>query len=161
MTSRNFRFGGNTMSRRRFSDYGFDFFPPSIPLEAKGGIKAQSQRGAFAASWWAKRWIAVLESFNIGARLGRGRSYARKGQVTSLQVETGSIAAKVQGSTSRPYSVKIKVKELKPADWKKIAKALSDRPIYVAKLLAGEMPQDIETVFADLGFSLFPINTTI
>jgi hypothetical protein len=52
-----------------------DFFPRSRPRQAKGGIKSQSKRGAFGASWWAKRWIAVLESFNIGARLARGRSW--------------------------------------------------------------------------------------
>ena len=64
---------------RYWDDYSF--FKRSVPREAKGGIKAQSRRGGFGESWWAKRWIHVLESFNIGARLGRGRSYARNGQV--------------------------------------------------------------------------------
>ncbi len=65
----------------------FGYYPPSRPREAKGGIKAQSTRGAFASSWWGQRWIATLESFPIGARLGRGRSYACKGQVTSLEID--------------------------------------------------------------------------
>ena len=52
------------------------FWPPSKPLEAKGGIKARSQRGAFGTQWWAKRWIAVLEGLNAGSRLQRGRRYA-------------------------------------------------------------------------------------
>jgi len=63
------------MSWQRYGYYR-DFFPRSVPRKAKGGIKAQSKRGSFGESWWAKRWIAVLESFQIGARLGRGRSYA-------------------------------------------------------------------------------------
>ena len=46
-------------------------FPRSKPRQAKGGIKSQAKRGAFGQSWWAKRWIGVLESFDIGARLGR------------------------------------------------------------------------------------------
>jgi hypothetical protein len=54
------------------------WYPPSRPIRVKGGIRAQSKRGAFAERWWAQRWIAVLESFDIGARLGRGRSYARR-----------------------------------------------------------------------------------
>lgn len=147
------------MARRRwqrYDNYDYGYFPPSTPLEAKGGIKAQTKRGAFGSSWWAKRWIAVLESFNIGARLGRGRSYARKGQVTSLEVDTGSIKANVQGSRPRPYAVTVQVKTLKPGDWAKITKALSDQPIFVAKLLAGEMPQDIEKIFTESGLSLFP-----
>jgi hypothetical protein len=50
-------------------------------------IKALSKRGGFGESWWAKRWIAVPESFNIGARLGRGRTYPRSGQVLSIDIE--------------------------------------------------------------------------
>jgi hypothetical protein len=45
-----------------------EYFPRSKPRQAKGGIKAQSKQGQFGKSWWAKRWIAVLESFDIGAR---------------------------------------------------------------------------------------------
>ena len=54
------------------------YFTPSRPRKAEGGIRSQSKRGGFGESWWAKRWIEVLESFNIGARLSRGRSYARR-----------------------------------------------------------------------------------
>ena len=133
-----------------------EYFPRSTPKAAKGGIKAQSKRGGFAESWWAKRWIAVLESFNIGARLGRGRSYARNGQVLSIDVEKGMVTARVQGSRTRPYDITLKVKPLSGADWKKLMKALSSQVIFAAKLLAGEMPQDIEQVFKEAGLSLFP-----
>lgn len=132
------------------------YYPPSRPKEAKGGIKAQSKRGSFGQSWWAKRWIAVLESFNIGARLGRGRNYARKGQVLSIDIEKGRVTAKVQGSRSRPYEVTIDVKTLSETDVKKLSKALSQQAVFSAKLLAGEMPDNIEEVFAKARLSLFP-----
>jgi len=147
------------MARRRRYDYYdgyYGYYPRSTPREAKGGIKAQSKRGAFGQSWWARRWIEVLESFNIGARLGRGRSYARRGQVLSIDIAKGSIDAQVQGSRSKPYAVRIKVRTLSAADWKKLAKGLSHQAIFAAKLLAGEMPQDIEKAFEDAGLSLFP-----
>ena len=134
----------------------YEYFPRSRPKAAKGGIKAQSKRGQFGESWWAKRWIAVLESFNIGARLGRGRSYARSGQVLSIDVEKGIVKAGVQGSRTRPYDVSIHVKSLSDADWKKLVKALSSQAIFAAKLLSGEMPQEIEQVFREAGLSLFP-----
>lgn len=134
----------------------YDRFPRSTPKAAKGGIKAQSKRGEFGKSWWAKRWIAVLESFNIGARLGHGRSYARSGQVLSIDIEKGSVRARVQGSRTKPYEVEIKVMPLSQPDWKKLAKALSGQAIFAAKLFSGEMPQDIEQVFNDTGLSLFP-----
>jgi len=142
------------MSWRRYRYY--DFFPRSTPKKAKGGIKAQSKRGTFGQSWWAKRWITVLESFDIGARLGRGRSYARRGQVLSIDIDKGRVTAKVQGSRSRPYDVEIEVKTLSAAKWKKLAKTLSGQALFAAKLLAGEMPQDIEEAFNDADLSLFP-----
>lgn len=134
----------------------YDYFRPSIPRPVKGGIKAQSKRGGFGESWWARRWIAVLESFNIGARLGRGRSYARNGQVLSIEIEKGEVKAKVQGSRSKPYDIKIHIKALSATDWRKLAKALSHQAIFLAKLLAGQMPEDIEKAFKGSGLSLFP-----
>lgn len=133
-----------------------EYFPRSRPRQAKGGIKAQSKRGTFGESWWARRWIQVLESFDIGARLNRGRSYARKGQVLSVDIGKGVVTATVQGSRPKPYDITIEVKVLSSAEWKKLAKGLSEQAIFVAKLLAGEMPNEIEKVFDDQGLSLFP-----
>jgi len=136
-------------------DY-YDYFKPSIPRSVKGGIKAQSKRGTFGESWWAKRWIAVLESFQIGARLGRGRSYARRGQVLTIEIKKGEVKARVQGSRSMPYDITIHMKTLSVTDWRKLTKALSHQAIFVAKLLAGQMPEDIEKAFQSVGLSLFP-----
>jgi len=145
------------MSRRYYNNWDWNsFYPKSTPREAKGGIKAQSKRGTFGESWWAKRWIEVLESFNIGARLQRGRNYARRGQVTSIDIAEGKVAAKVQGSRPTPYRVEIRIDILSKTDWKKLAQTLAGQAIYAAKLLAGEMPQDIEDAFRQAKLSLFP-----
>jgi len=146
------------MSRwRRYDYYGHgNYYPPSRPREAKGGIKAQTKRGSFGQSWWAKRWIAVMESFDIGARLSRGRSYARRGQVTAIEVAEGLVKAKVQGSRPKPYDIVIKVATLSQSDWKKLADTLGKEALFAAKLLAGQMPEDIEKAFTAAGLSLFP-----
>jgi uncharacterized Zn finger protein len=142
------------MGRRRWDEWGYQDFRQMI--DAKGGIKAQTKRGGFGESWWAKRWIAVLESFDIGARLGRGRSYARKGQVLSIDIGAGVVRAKVQGSYPKPYQVTIKVTPLPESDWKQLVAGLASQAIFAAKLLAGEMPQEIEEAFAAIGLSMFP-----
>ncbi|HEX4167370.1 MAG TPA: SWIM zinc finger family protein [Bryobacteraceae bacterium] len=135
----------------------FEGFPAaSRPRDVTGGIKATSQRGGFGQSWWARRWIQVLESFHIGSRLQRGRSYARKGQVASIEINKGLVEALVQGSRPTPYKVIIKVRPLQESEWKRIAEQLSTQAIFAAKLLAGEMPPEIERVFSDAGLSLFP-----
>lgn len=138
-----------------YRDY-YGYYEPTTPIEVKGGIKAKSKRGSFAQSWWAKRWIKTLESFNLGARLSRGKSYARKGQVTSIKIEAGLVRAKVQGSKPKPYSVTIKVRTLTGSEWELLAEKLALKPIFAAKLLAGEMPEDIDSAFKEIGLSLFP-----
>lgn len=128
----------------------------SRPRQVKGGIRAQSKRGSFGQSWWAKRWIAVLEGFQLGARLQRGRAYARGGQVTAIDIGKGVIHASVQGSRPKPYEVTIEVSPLAASDWQKAAGTIAGQALFGAKLLAGEMPQEIESAFRDAGLSLFP-----
>ncbi len=144
------------MARRRY-DYGdFYYFKPTKPKEVEGGLKARSQRGSFAKSWWAGRWIAALERLMDAGRLTRGRSYARKGQVLSIEEASDGIAARVQGSRPKPYKVSIQVAPLTDAQWDKVIDALAEQALFAAQLLAGEMPQDIEQAFNAAGVSLFP-----
>jgi uncharacterized Zn finger protein len=137
--------------------YNYEYFPPSRPKQVKDGIKAKSQRGDIGETWWSKRWIGVLESFNMGARLTRGRSYARQGQVVSIDVQPGVVTAKVQGSQPRPYTVTIHLRPLSDQDWDSVTDAMASQAIFAAKLLSGEMPQNIEDAFREVKVSLFPV----
>jgi uncharacterized Zn finger protein len=138
-----------------YSDYD-RFYPPSTPREVVGGIKARSQRGDFARSWWAARWLQALELLMDVGRLSRGRSYARRGQVVSIQEAKGGVAARVQGSRATPYSVTIRLEPLSDAEWERVLDALAGQARFAAQLLAGDMPQDIEQAFTAAGVSLFP-----
>jgi uncharacterized Zn finger protein len=122
----------------------------------EGGLKARSKRGAIGQTWWSERFIAVLEDIGVGTRLQRGRSYARMGQVIALDVGPGSVTAQVQGSRDRPYQVRIGITAYGKAEWAKLEHELAGNAWYAAKLLAGEMPSDIEDVFGGLGLPLFP-----
>jgi uncharacterized Zn finger protein len=133
-----------------------DRFPTTTPRRVEGGLKVKSERGAIGETWWSKRWLGTLESFDMGSRLTRGRSYARKGQVVSLDITPGKVAAKVQGSQPRPYKVAIELKPLSPEEWDKVATAMAGQAIFAAKLLAGEMPQNIEEAFGAANVALFP-----
>ncbi|MEJ2711168.1 MAG: hypothetical protein P8074_26410 [Anaerolineales bacterium] len=142
------------MSRKRYNYYGY--FEPTRPIEVEDGIKARNKRGAFAKNWWATRWIQAMERLVDSGRLSRGRSYARKGQVRSIDETRDGIAARVQGSRRSPYKVTIQVSPLADGEWEKVIDALSEQAIFTAQLLAGEMPQEIEQVFQAAGVSLFP-----
>lgn len=132
------------------------WYPPTRPREVEGGLRARSRRGAIAQHWWSARFIEVLESMGMGTRLTRGRNYARRGQVIELHVGAGSVTASVQGSRARPYRVRIGVLAFGKEEWARVSAALADNAWYAAKLLSGQMPPDIEDLFADEGLALFP-----
>jgi uncharacterized Zn finger protein len=126
------------------------------PRRIEGGIKARTIRGPIGMSWWSRRFLQVLESFAIGGRLGRGRAYARAGQVMSLEVRPGEVAAVVQGSRVEPYRVAVRLAAFPDRVWRRVETALTGQAFYAARLLAGDMPPDIEEVFAAAGAPLFP-----
>lgn len=129
---------------------------PTRPIETDEGIKARSNQGEFVKNWWATRWIEAMERVLDRGRLQRGRSYARKGQVLALEEGKGEIKAKVQGSRRTPYKVTIRITPLSEKEWQKVMAALADRPYFVAQLLAGQMPPDIEEAFRLVKLDLFP-----
>ena len=126
------------------------------PIQVEGGIKARSKRGAIGEQWWSRRFVEVLESFGMSGRLARGRNYARRGQVLEFELGHGVVRARVQGSRPVPYQVRIGVLPLTTAQWRRVIEALRGQALFRAKLLAGEMPHEIERVFADCGTPLFP-----
>jgi len=140
------------MSRRYFpfSD------SPGRPIPVDGGIKAKSKRGVIGERWWSRRFIAVLESYGMSGRLQRGRNYARRGQVIEFELRQGRVTARVQGSRPQPYKVSIGVLPLTTRQWREVERRLASQALFRAKLLAGEMPAEIERVFADCGTPLFP-----
>jgi len=131
-------------------------WPPARPIRVDGGIKARSKRGAIGEQWWSRRFIDVLESYGMSGRLARGRSYARAGQVLDFELSQGKVTARVQGSRVRPYQVRIGVLPLTTAQWRRVTQKLASQALFRAKLLAGEMPHEIEEVFGECGTPLFP-----
>ena len=83
------------------------------------------------------------------------------------------ILADVQGSEAEPYKVSLSLEPLadedreqalkrmsqppfSDEDWDCVIQSLSEKAIFSAQLLAGEMPSEIEQVFTSNGLSLFP-----
>ncbi|MGP8337649.1 MAG: IS1096 element passenger TnpR family protein [Methanosarcinaceae archaeon] len=139
--------------------YYWGGYTPSTPIEVEGGIKAKSKRGSIGDTWWSRQWVSVLESFGWSNRLERGRRYARKGQVLEFNLMPGKVRAKAQGSVPKPYSVTIEVDTFTDDEWDSAIEAMSKKAVFAAKLLTGEMPQDIEDAFNAAGVSLFPVSS--
>jgi uncharacterized Zn finger protein len=106
--------------------------------------------------WWAQRWLDLLDSYRFKKRLERARNYARQGNVLSIEFKGSEVLAKVQGTEPEPYQVSLSLNPFTDEEWGYVIETMSQRAIFAAKLLAGEMPQNIEEVFTANGLSLFP-----
>ncbi|NES84167.1 MAG: hypothetical protein F6K10_23705 [Moorea sp. SIO2B7] len=106
--------------------------------------------------WWVQRWLDLLDSYRFKKRLERARMYAREGNVLSIEFEGAEVLAKVQGSESEPYQVSLSLAPFSDEDWAYVIETMSQKAIYSAQLLAGEMPPTIEEVFIANGLSVFP-----
>lgn len=123
---------------------------------AADGIRAKSRRGEIGGSWWSKRFTDSIEGMGLGPRLTRGRTYARQGQVLEISIEPGLVRARVQGSRRRAYRVEIGITAFRDEQWSAVEAGMAARAVFVAKLLGGEMPDDMESLFAEQGLDLLP-----
>ena len=130
-------------------------YPVRIPRYATG-IRAQESRTGAGRSWWAKEWARRLESMGLGGRLGRGKSYALSGQVVSMEIGGNRVVARVQGSRQDPYEVTVDFRVPEGAARERIVKAIRAEPMLVARLLADDLPTEIELLFRAEGYDLFP-----
>jgi uncharacterized Zn finger protein len=124
------------------------------PRATLGGIKARAQNGRIGSGPWARRWLGLLEGFGLGSRLSRGRSYARSGQVVSIDIAEGAVRASVQGSRPEPYTVRVSLRLFPEPIWERILVGIT--PAIGARLLNGELPSELERIVEETHFSLFP-----
>lgn len=108
--------------------------------------------------WWVERWLELLDSYRFKKRLERGRNYAREGNVLSIEFKDAQVVAQVQGSVPEPYVVTLSLDLFSAENWDDVVETMSEKAIFLAELLAGSMPPNMEKVFIANGLSLFPYN---
>ena len=112
---------------------------------------------AIAKNWWGKAWNKNLESYaDYSNRIGRGRTYVRSNAVLDLQMEKNNIIALVQGSASKPYTVKIHIEPMDKNIWQAIVKECHGKLEKLDELLVGRFPKELAEVFTKQKTGLFP-----
>lgn len=110
-----------------------------------------------ASSWWGKAWNTNLESYaDYANRIGRGKSYVRNHAVLDLKISQGRVKSMVQGSGSRPYEVQVDIDPLDEKRWDRIVELCNHRIDSVETLLAGKFPRELEELFTERSYGLFP-----
>lgn len=130
-------------------------YPVRIPRYA-AGIRAQESRTGGGRSWWAREWMRRLEAMGLKGRLGRGKNYALSGQVIAMELSENRMTAHVQGTREEPYETTAEFRQPEGAARARIVAALRAEPMWVARLLADDLPTDIARIFRDEGCDLFP-----
>ncbi len=118
----------------------------------------------FAKTWWGQRFIAALENFTDSGRLQRGRAYSTDNRIKHWILQKGKVDAKMRGNINPyfgvykepTYNVSVQMTHLSAAEWKKVIQKLSLRASFIARLLLNEIPENIETIFAEAGVHLLP-----
>jgi uncharacterized Zn finger protein len=104
-----------------------------------------------------RAFLAVLESLGMAARFQQGRRLARTGAVLGLTVTTSVATANVRDADSaETHRVRVALRAFSSAEWHRLQEALGAQAIHVAKLLAGEVPEEMDGLLAGLGLSLLP-----
>ena len=110
-----------------------------------------------AKSWWGKAWNLNLERYaDFSNRVGRGKTYVRSNAVLDLKITEGKVRALVQGSAVKPYSVYIDIKPLHPQKWQAVTDLCDHRIDSLDQLLDGKFPKELEALFNDVRYGLFP-----
>ncbi len=132
---------------------------PAKPRRVRGGYKLSSGYNSPDAGpipWTTQRWIRIIEQGAAGPALIEGVEYGKLGQTKRLEIGTGAVKASVQGRQYRPYDVTLKVQVFNQEQWDQVVLLMADQAMYAAKVLSGELPPNIEEVFARVGVRLFP-----
>ena len=109
-----------------------------------------------ARTFWGKAWCDHLESFSdYENRLPRGRSYVRNGSVIHLDIDAGSVAALVQGSSL--YKVQIDIQAADKNKWGAILTKCSGEIDSVIELLQGKLSSAVMKTITDKQNGLFPL----
>ncbi len=111
-------------------------------------------------SWWADQWLALLfeidPTYQSSQGPGSGRGGSRRSRVQRLDMLPGSINAQVRDREHGICHVTVEVPRLTPKQWQQVIDGLADQAIFAAQLLAGDLPVEIEQLFAEAGVSLLP-----
>ena len=131
--------------------FDFKLIAPLHDEPASQPAEKTSSAGALS-----ERWFALASGAFERAALLEGHEYARLGQTVNLELQKGRIRAAIQGTAPRPYQVEIVLPAFDEQQWPDVIEAMSGEAVYVAKMLAGELPQGMDDLLAQRGLRLLP-----
>ena len=129
---------------------------PDTPRRVRNGVRLRRKDDDLAFAWPAGPWLErVLADVDATAR-AEGLEFARKGQTAVLDIEPARIAAEVQDIEARPHAVRIEFPPIGREDWNRVVNSMAREARYAAKLVSGDISEEIAEPFAAAGITLLP-----
>jgi len=110
----------------------------------------------YGQTWWGNEWLHALSNIDYSNRLPRGRAYANKGAVLSVDINDCTIHAKVSGSRRTPYKVRIDVPAFSSKQKKVLLDAITSNPLLLSKLLNRKLPHSLNQIASENQIKIFP-----
>lgn len=107
-------------------------------------------------SWCSTRLIDLFSDTNYSSFLSDCAEYSRRHKILDFLITPGKASAKIQDNGSKLNKVEIVICEFDESVWEEVFGSLVTKAYFIAKLLSGELPQEIEGVFSEIGLDLFP-----
>lgn len=135
---------------------------PMHPRRVRQGVKLLKEPPSGPSAWAGDRWRRLTEllaeRFERAGDAPEALEYAKLGQTKRLTIEDGVVRATVQGRLTRPYQVTIEIRRFDQGQREGLIRAMADQAVFAAKLLAGELPRDIDALLEPLGTRLIPVD---
>ena len=136
--------------------------PPEV-APAGDGVEAEPEAAAESLSerlslesWPARGWLELTESAADPAAVEGGLTIAKRRRAPTVRVSPGEVSALVPDPPRSRRTVSLLVPAIEHAHWERLAKRVAEQAILSAKVIAGELPEDLEAAAAATGASLLP-----
>ncbi|MCC7390595.1 MAG: hypothetical protein IT431_17745 [Phycisphaerales bacterium] len=142
----------------------FDHVPPRRPRpgmtihprKVRGGLRIAWAGVREPTSWVARRLMELARQSAAPEDYSEGLDYARRGQTVGAEIAGVVASATIQGRSDRPYATALQFTAIPEVVWAKATETMAGEAIYAAGLLAGEVPDRLDSLFVACGSSLAP-----
>jgi len=109
-------------------------------------------------SWGTQRWLSLVNTLGPESQsaMRRARNIIRDERILRAQASIGSIEIISPGSYWMNATTRVRMRPISEPVWERIIEGLTAEASVAASLFAGELPPQIERVFAEAGAKLFP-----
>jgi SNF2 family DNA or RNA helicase/uncharacterized Zn finger protein len=110
----------------------------------------------YGKTWWGRKWLEAFNDIDNENRLPRGKAYANRGAVLSVNILGNTVTARVQGSRRTPYKVEIEFEKFTPQQREVFKQLIEKTPSVLSALMNKRLPPKLYDSLKSMRIKLFP-----